>query len=103
MLNLLALNPLNQTDIIFFIVLAVIIALCVGVYFLIPIINKKQYQELRDNLKNREAAFKSNIQRADGPSSDADEDGSSGGQASPEADLNLSETAPVEPPQNEEE
>lgn len=66
MLGLLALNSLSSTDIVFFIVLAVIIVICIGVYFLIPVINKKQYRELRENLKKREAAFKSNVQRTDG-------------------------------------
>ncbi len=66
MLGLLALNPLNKTDIIFFVVIAAIIVLCIGVYFLIPVINKKQYKEMRENLKKREVAFKSNVQRTDG-------------------------------------
>ncbi len=64
--HLLALNSLNTTDIIFFIVLGVIIVLCIVVYFLIPLINKKQYKEMRENLKKREAAFKSNVKRTDG-------------------------------------
>ncbi len=61
MINLLMLNTLNPIDIVFFIVCAVIIAAVVGVYFLIPVINKKQYQEQRENLKKREEAFKSNL------------------------------------------
>ncbi len=66
MFDLLALNKLGSADIVFFIVLAAIIVLCIGVYFLIPVINKKQYKELRDNLKKRELAFKSNVRRTDG-------------------------------------
>ncbi len=68
MLSLKALNSfaLNPTDIVFFIVLAVIVVLCVAFYFLIPVINKKQYREQRENLKKREVAFKSNIKRTDG-------------------------------------
>ncbi len=66
MLGLLALNSLGTTDIIFFIVLAALVVLCVGVYFLIPVLNKKQYREQRENLKKREAAFNSNVQRTDG-------------------------------------
>ncbi len=62
MLGLLALNTLSSTDTVFFIVLAVIVALVVAVYFLIPVFNKKQYKEQRENLKKREIAFKSNLQ-----------------------------------------
>ncbi len=64
--SLLALNPLSSTDIIFFVVLGVLVVLCIVAYFLIPVINKKQYQEMRDNLKKREAAFQSNVKRTDG-------------------------------------
>ena len=66
MLRLLAeLNRLGTVDIIFFVVCAVIIVACVAVYFLIPVINKKQYQEMRDNLSKREVAFKANAKAAD--------------------------------------
>lgn len=62
MLNLtMFLNAPTPIDIIFFIVCGVIIAAIVGIYFLIPVFRKKQYQEQRDNLKKREAAFKSNL------------------------------------------
>ena len=62
MLKLLAeLNSLQSIDIVFFVLIAVIVALCVGIYFLIPVINKKQYQEMRDNLSKREVAFKANL------------------------------------------
>ena len=74
MLDLLALNPLSGTDTAFFIILAVIVVAIVAIYFLIPVFNKKQYQEQRDNLKKREAAFKANLQdHADTPSSEAPE------------------------------
>ncbi len=66
MTELLALNSLKQVDIIFFIALGAVIALCVIFYFLIPVFNKKQYREQRENLKKREVAFKSNIKRTDG-------------------------------------
>lgn len=66
MIGLLALNSLKQVDIIFIIALGAIIALCVIIYFLIPVFNKKQYREQRENLKKREVAFKSNIRRTDG-------------------------------------
>lgn len=58
--NLLLLNKLGSVDIGFFVGCAVAIVLIVGIYFLIPVFNKKQYQEQRDNLKKREDAFKSN-------------------------------------------
>lgn len=61
MLKLLALNSLGTTDIVFFVVLALIVVLIVAVYFLIPVFNKKQYQEQRDNLRKREVAFKANL------------------------------------------
>ena len=63
MLRLLAAanNGLKGWDIGFFVACGVIVALIVGIYFLIPLINKKQYQEQRDNLKKREVAFKANL------------------------------------------
>lgn len=66
MLSLLALNPIGATDLWFFIICGVIVAVAVAVYFLIPVFNKKQYQEQRDNLHKREAAFKANMQAANG-------------------------------------
>ena len=58
MLTLLAaLNKLRSVDVMLFCIIGGIIALCVLIYFLIPVINKKQYQEMRDNLKRREVAF----------------------------------------------
>lgn len=100
MLGLMALNPLNQTDVVFFIVIAAIIALCVAVYFLIPIFNKKQYKELRDNLKNREVAFKSNIHRTDGSSAVVEKDDLAEEQIPAEPEL--TDDLPIDP-QNEEE
>ena len=63
MLSLLALklNPISATDLWFFILCGVIVAVIIAVYFLIPVFNKKQYQEMRDNLHKREVAFKANI------------------------------------------
>lgn len=69
MLRLLALNPIPVTDLILFIMIGVIVAIAVAVYFLIPVFNKKQYQEQRDNLHKREAAFKANLQAANGSAS----------------------------------
>ena len=60
MLRLLAINALNPVDIGFFVACGVIIAICVAIYFLIPVFNKKQYQEQRENLKKREEAFRAN-------------------------------------------
>lgn len=61
MANLLMfINQLKVVDIVFFIVCVAIVAIGVGIYFLIPVFNKKQYQEQRDNLRKREEAFKSN-------------------------------------------
>lgn len=53
-------NTLGPVDIGFFVACAAIIVIAVAIYFLIPVFNKKQYQEQRDNLKKREVAFKSN-------------------------------------------
>lgn len=60
MLKLLALNALGKTDVWFFIACAAIVVIAVVVYFLVPVFNKKQYREQRENLKKREAAFKAN-------------------------------------------
>lgn len=57
--SLLLLNKLGSVDAGFFVACAVIIVLIVAIYFLIPVFNKKQYQEQRDNLKKREEAFRS--------------------------------------------
>ena len=66
MLSLLAaLNSLGPVDIAFFVVCGVIIVACIAVYFLIPVFNKKQYQEMRDNLRRREVAFKANAKSAE--------------------------------------
>ena len=59
-----ALNKIGKVDQAFFIVCAVIIALIVAVYFLIPVFNKKFYKEQRENLHKREAAFKSNLKNS---------------------------------------
>ena len=60
MLRILAANSLPTADIVFFIVLAAIIAIAVAFYFLIPVFNKKQFKEQRENLKKREESFKAN-------------------------------------------
>lgn len=55
------LNKLGGVDIAFLIIALVSIALIVGFYFLIPVINKKQYELQRENLKKREEVFKENL------------------------------------------
>lgn len=57
---LMSLNSLKSVDIIFFVCCIAAVALAVIIYFLIPVFNKKQYQEQRDNLRKREEAFKAN-------------------------------------------
>ncbi len=59
-IGLLLLNGLKAVDFGFFIGCAVVIVLIIAVYFLIPVFNKKQYAEQRENLKKREAAFNAN-------------------------------------------
>ena len=53
-------SALPGVDIWFFIVCALIVVAIIAVYYLIPVFNKKKYQEQRDNLAKREEAFKSN-------------------------------------------
>ena len=57
MLTLLAAVRINPVDVVFFIVIGALIAISIAIYFLIPVINKKQYREMRDNLNKREIAF----------------------------------------------
>ncbi len=47
----------NSVDIVFFIICAVIIGVAVGLYFLIPVIQHKKYEERRQRLREREEAF----------------------------------------------
>lgn len=51
-------NSLKDADIFFFVGCAVVVALIVLIYFLMPVFKKKLYSEQRENLKKREAAFK---------------------------------------------
>lgn len=55
------LNKLGKIDRMFFLTCLIIIVLIVAVYFLIPVFNKGQYEEQRNNLKLREKSFKANI------------------------------------------
>lgn len=52
---------LGKVDTIFFVAILVVIGICIGIYFLIPVINRKQYRQMRENLAKREASFKSNL------------------------------------------
>ena len=61
------LNKIGKTDTIFFLSILAIILLLVGFYFLIPILNKKQYAEQRENLRKREKSFKANLQHREEP------------------------------------
>ena len=54
-------NDLKRPDIIFFVSLIVIAVICVAIYFLIPVFNKKVYEERRANLKKREETFRKNL------------------------------------------
>lgn len=65
MIKCLLLNGLKSVDFGFFIGCAVVIGLIIAVYYLIPVFNKKQYAEQRENLKKREAAFNSNRKSED--------------------------------------
>lgn len=56
--NGLLLNALGSVDVAFFLVCLGIVIAIVAVYFLIPVFNKSQYEERRNNLRKREAAFK---------------------------------------------
>ena len=64
MLKILAANTLPLADIILFVALGAIVAISVAVYFLIPVFNKKQYQEQRDNLRKREESFKASVNQS---------------------------------------
>lgn len=56
-------SGIKTVDVVFFVICGVIAALMVAYYFLIPVINKKQYQEQRENLRKREESFKKNLDR----------------------------------------
>lgn len=48
---------LKSADIIFFIALVIIVLLCIGFYFLIPVLNKKNYKQARQDLETRRTAY----------------------------------------------
>ena len=55
------LNSLRTPDVVFFILIGVVVAICIAIYFLIPIIKRKEYAERRENLKKREEVFRANL------------------------------------------
>ena len=61
------LNKIGKIDLIFFLSILAIILVIVGFYFLIPVFNKKQYAEQRENLRKREKSFKANLQHKEEP------------------------------------
>lgn len=52
-------------DWLFLIIVCVIIAVCVGLYFIMPIINHKKYEQQRAELKKREEIFIANQKAKD--------------------------------------
>ena len=56
-------NSLGGVDVAFFIIAGIGILLLVGLYFLIPLLNSKQYAAQRENLKKREIEFNANLQK----------------------------------------
>lgn len=57
-------NSLSSTDITFFIIAGVVLLAMVGLYFLIPLLNAKQYKAQRENLKKREIEFNANLKKS---------------------------------------
>lgn len=58
------LNHLGKTDKAFFIIIGVLVAVAIAIYFLIPVFKHKQYQEQINNLHAREEAFNSNREKS---------------------------------------
>ncbi len=71
--NLFLLNKLPNVDIAFFLVCLGIVLLIVAIYFLIPVFRKSQYEERRESLRQREAAFKKGRAEALGTTGVADQ------------------------------
>lgn len=55
------LNALKTPDIVFFVLIAVLVALVVLGYFLISFFKRKMYAERRASLKERESQFRENL------------------------------------------
>ncbi len=60
MLSILAASKISSVDVWFFTIILVIIAVCVAIYFLAPLINQKKYRQQREALKKREEIFLAN-------------------------------------------
>ncbi|MDE7100241.1 MAG: hypothetical protein K2O05_00120, partial [Anaeroplasmataceae bacterium] len=58
--NMFLLNKLKGPDVVFFVLIAVVIAAIVVGYFLISLFKRKMYAERRENLKAREMIYKEN-------------------------------------------
>ncbi len=52
------LNAISSVDRTFFLICLGLVAAAIAIYFLIPVFRKSQYEERRENLRKREAAFK---------------------------------------------
>lgn len=52
------LNGLKAGDVFFFVACAVVVAAVVGLYFLIPVLKRKQLEEAREALRTREKLFR---------------------------------------------
>ena len=55
---------MSPVDIAFLIVCLLLVGAGVGIYFLIPVLNKKQNSEQRENLRKREEIFKRSMEQA---------------------------------------
>lgn len=55
------LKTVKTVDIVFFVLIGVAILICVGIYFLMPIIKRREYREQREALAKREETFKANL------------------------------------------
>lgn len=51
----------NNVDTYLFITIVVVAAVAIGLYFLIPVLNKKKYEQQQAELKKREEIFKQNL------------------------------------------
>jgi len=71
------LNQIGPVDSSFFIICLIIIAAIVAIYFLLPVFRKSQYEERRENLRKREAAFRRNKGLSDENDNHAVEEGAS--------------------------
>lgn len=57
-------NAIGSVDIAFFIIAGIALGLLVALYFLIPLLNAKQYKAQRENLSKREIEFNKNLEKS---------------------------------------